>query len=66
MRYRYAGPMSAVTLALEGGQATDIVLTPGAEIDLPPQHPYVVTLLARGHLTPIPTPPPAVKAKKEG
>lgn len=46
-RYRYQGPLSAVTLA--GGR--DVLLSPGAEVTLPDDNAYVAALVARKHLT---------------
>lgn len=46
-RYRYTGPLSAVTLA--GGR--DVLLAPGAEVTLPDDNAYVKALVARKHLT---------------
>jgi hypothetical protein len=52
MKYLYSGPFSGVTLN-DGGQTREVLLHPGKEVDLPPQHDYVKTLLALGHLTPV-------------
>lgn len=49
MRFKYTGPFSGVTLA--DGQ--EILLHPGAEVELPEGHEYVKTLAALGHLTPL-------------
>lgn len=58
MRYRYSGPNSAVTLKVSDGQGglkdQDVVLWNGQEIDLPANHEWVATLLAKGHLSPVP------------
>lgn len=54
-QYRYAGPMSGVTLA-DGQQ---VMLCPGGVVTLPAAHDYTRTLLALGHLTPVAQPTPA-------
>jgi hypothetical protein len=54
-QYRYAGPMSGVTLA-DGQQ---VMLCPGGVVTLPAAHDYTQTLLALGHLTPVAQPTPA-------
>lgn len=59
MKYRYSGPLSGVTL--DNGQET--MLHPGSEVDLPEGHDYTNTLLALGHLTPLPA--KTTKAKGE-
>ena len=63
MKYRYSGPLSGVTLA--DGQ--EVMLHPGAEVELPEDNDYVNTLLALEHLTPVPASvnPKAAKAKGE-
>jgi len=61
MKYRYNGPVSGVTLA----SGEEVMLHPGAEVTLPEAHEYVQTLVALGHLVPVPVPAP-VKTKKEG
>ncbi len=48
MKYRYSGPLSGVTLA----DGTEVMLHPGADVDLPEGHDYTKTLLALGHLSP--------------
>ncbi|WP_374424503.1 hypothetical protein [Chromobacterium sp.] len=50
MKYLYSGPISGVTLA--DGQ--EIMLFPGAEVDMPEQHDYTRMLLALRHLSPLP------------
>jgi hypothetical protein len=54
MRYRYTGPNSAVTLKVSDGKDglkdQDVVLWNGREIDLPANHEWVATLLAKGYL----------------
>ncbi|MBK0416183.1 hypothetical protein JD974_17370 [Chromobacterium haemolyticum] len=50
MKYLYSGPISGVTLA--DGQ--EIMLFPGAEVDMPEQHDYTRMLLALQHLSPLP------------
>lgn len=49
MKYRYHGPLSGVTL--NDGQ--EIMLHPGAEVELPEGHDYTDTLMALGHLVPL-------------
>lgn len=60
MKYRYSGPLSGVTLA----NGTEVMLHPGADVDLPEGHDYTNTLRALGHLTPLPQ-PKTTKAKGE-
>ena len=50
MKYRYSGPLSGVTL----DSGDEVMLHPGAEVDLPQGHDYTQTLKALGHLTPLP------------
>lgn len=59
MKYLYSGPLSGVTL--DDGQ--QVMLHPGAEIELPEQHDYTKTLVALGHLAPL---PPVKSAKVKG
>ncbi|HHW4413062.1 hypothetical protein HV183_22525 [Citrobacter freundii] len=47
MKYLYSGPASGVTLA--DGQ--EILLWPSSEIDLPEDNEWVMTMIARRHLT---------------
>lgn len=53
LRYRYQGPVSAVTLAADAGhpKGRDVLLAPGAEVVLPDDNAYVKGLVARKHLT---------------
>lgn len=53
MKYLYSGPPSGVTL-VDGDTVQEIILCPGRDVDLPPEHAYTRTLLALAHLTPIP------------
>jgi len=55
-KYRYSGPPSGVTL----GDGSEVMLFPGSDVELPEAHEYTATLVALGHLTPI----PETKAKK--
>ena len=48
--FTYSGPLSGVTL--DNGQ--EVLLMPGAEVRLPPDHEYTRTLIARKHLAPVP------------
>jgi len=54
--YTYAanGPVASVTLRLEGAPDLDVTFHPGALMDLPEDHAYVVRLVARGLLTAAP------------
>ncbi|MDR1709656.1 MAG: hypothetical protein LBS70_08060 [Candidatus Accumulibacter sp.] len=52
MKYRYNGPISAVSLK----DGAEVMLHPGKTVELPAEHEYTKTLLARGHLTPDRTP----------
>lgn len=47
MKYIYNGPASGVTLA--NGQ--EVLLWPESEIDLPEDNEWVMTMIARHHLT---------------
>lgn len=64
MKYRYSGPLSGVTL--DNGQ--EVMLHPGGEVELPPEHEYTKTLLALGHLNPLPASPaqPPKKGATDG
>lgn len=42
----YRGPLSAVTLA----DGREVTLYPGKPADLPPDHPYTLSLIALGRL----------------
>jgi hypothetical protein len=55
MKYRYSGPISAVTLK----DGREVMLHPGKTVELPAEHEYTQTLLALGHLTPKKDSPPA-------
>lgn len=52
MLYRYTGPLSALTLP----DGRDVVLAPGAAVDLPEDNPVVTTLVALGRLAAEPAP----------
>lgn len=60
-KFRYDGPLASVTIA----DAGDVVLNPGAEVDLPGDADYVRTLVALGHLTPIASAEPKPAKKKD-
>jgi hypothetical protein len=62
MKYRYSGPTSGVTL-LVGATPQEVMLFDGSEIELPEDHEYVRTLIARKHLTPIEAPTKPAKTK---
>ena len=47
--YLYTGPLSSVTL----GDGTEVLLHPGHTVQLPDKHPYVATMVALGHLSPV-------------
>lgn len=49
MKYIYRGPVSGVTLKTSRGKL-EKKLFPGREVDLPPEHPHVRVMEARGHL----------------
>lgn len=51
MKYIYSGPASGVTLA-DGQEA---LLWPNSEISLPEDNEWVMTMVARRHLTPVAT-----------
>lgn len=48
MRYRYTGPMTAMTLK----DGRDVILSPGTLVDLPADADVTATLVALGRLTP--------------
>ncbi|AHI67082.1 hypothetical protein [Burkholderia thailandensis] len=52
MKYLYSGPISGVSLQ-DGTQIREVMLHPGAAVELPEQHEYTKTLLALGHLRPV-------------
>ncbi|HYH17502.1 MAG TPA: hypothetical protein VD995_02690 [Azospirillum sp.] len=61
--YRYSGPPSGATI-----DGKEVLLHPGADVELSADNGYVRTLLALGHLTEVPkpvVPAPARKAKPE-
>jgi len=60
MKFIYTGPLSGVTLA--DGQ--EVLLHPDAEVELPEDNPYVQTLQALEHLTPVPAPAASAKTSK--
>lgn len=60
-KYRYKGPLSAVTLN-HGGRKVEVSLVPGKVVELPPEHDYVRALGELGHLIPVPTEPQAAPA----
>lgn len=70
-RYVYQGPLSVSTLyATQGGKqvAERVRFVPGAELDLPAEHPVIRSLVARGRLelvqsaaAPVPRVPKAPK-----
>ncbi|WP_029009392.1 hypothetical protein [Azospirillum halopraeferens] len=47
--YRYSGPPSGATV-----DGKEVLLHPGADVDLPRDNDYVRTLVALGHLAPVP------------
>ncbi len=63
MKYLYSGPTSGVTLQVDE-EAKEIMLHTGKEIELPEQHEYTQTLLALGHLSPVPSAPKQGKSKE--
>jgi len=65
MKYAYSGPVSGVTLKT-GSDIREVILTPGAIIDLPEKNEYVATLVARGHLLPVPDTQRVVKPSAKG
>ena len=58
MKYRYNGPISAVTLK----DGTEVMLHPGKIVDLPADHGYTRTLLALSHLAPVADDSPKAKS----
>jgi len=65
-RFIYEGPVSSVTLRQADGTEAEVALHPGRAVDLPADHEYVRTLVARGFLgpvvLPVPDPDPAPDA----
>ena len=47
--YLYHGPQGGVTLAC----GEEIILRSNRQVSLPQDHPYVMSLIAQGHLEPI-------------
>ena len=64
MKYRYSGPTSGVTLQGADKKSQEVMLHTGTEVELPEGNDYTQTLLALGHLTPLPQ-PKTTKAKGE-
>ncbi len=64
MQYRYSGPFAALTLNTETGPR-DVVLHPGASVDLPEGNAHVAALVAQGFLSPQETPRPRKTAKED-
>ncbi len=55
--FRYHGPSSGVSLRKTPcGKPLEVLFFDGAVVAVPAEHPYIKTLVARGHLTPIETP----------
>lgn len=63
--YRYSGPPSGVTLNTPEGPR-EVLLWDGQQAELPPYNDYVGTLVALGHLVPVPAPAVEGKTKKKG
>lgn len=63
--YRYCGPATSLTIRKPGEEDRTIRLHSGKRIELPADHPYTATLVARGHLSEVAQParPPARKSK---
>lgn len=61
MRYRYTGPMTAMTLK----DGRDVILSPGTLVELPENADVTATLVALGRLAPETDAPepPAAKTK---
>lgn len=51
MKYIYSGPASGVTLA----DGEELLLWTDSEVSLPEDNEWVMTMIARGHLTPVVT-----------
>lgn len=58
----YKGPPSSMTLVVENHDV-DIVLSDGAEVDLPATHQHVSNLIEQGLLVPVPESQPKAQAK---
>jgi hypothetical protein len=56
-QFTYHGPHSGVTLRKTPcGKPLEVLFFDGAVVSVPPDHPYVQRLVARGYLTAIETP----------
>jgi hypothetical protein len=62
MIFQYNGPPSGVTL----GDGSEMMLMPGAQVDLPEGHDYTKTLLALGQLCPVEAPATETTPQKPG
>ncbi|WP_019561743.1 hypothetical protein [Caldimonas manganoxidans] len=60
--YIYSGPMSAATLP----DGREVVLIDSQTVELPEDNAWVQTLVARGHLAPVPTAPAPKKTAQKG
>lgn len=61
MLYRYSGPLTALTLP----DGREVVLAPGAAVELPEDNQAIATLAALGRLKAEPAPKPAKPGKGE-
>jgi hypothetical protein len=59
--YIYTGPLSGVSLKGHG----DIMLHPGATVELPEDHDYTARLVRKGWITATDTPPQITRTKKK-
>lgn len=59
MQYRYSGPLTAMTLS----DGREVILSPGALVELPEEADITQTLIALGRL--VPEPAETRKTKKE-
>jgi len=63
--YAYTGPLSSVTLNVDG-EELDVLLNPKTLVALPPEHPYTLALIAQKRLVAMPSPDsPAPQAADE-
>lgn len=58
----YKGPPSSMTLVVDN-QDVDVVLSDGAEVDLPASHQHVLNLIEQGLLRAVPESQPKAQAK---
>lgn len=55
-RFTYRGPTSGMTLKRDGAPPIEVMLYDGKDVEVPADHPHVVTLVAQRFLTPVEVP----------